>query len=69
MDCEGCAPNFINEYGKELEKHPIHTILYEEDQGNRVKPIDYTPVYNFMRKNNFNCKGEFHKICKKINKK
>jgi FkbM family methyltransferase len=67
MDCEGCAPDFIKEYGEELRKHPIHTILYEEDQGSRTNPVDYTPVNNFMKQNNFKCEGNFHKVCKKQN--
>jgi FkbM family methyltransferase len=67
MDCEGCAPGFIQEYGKELSKHPIHTIVYEEDQGDRLDPVDYTPVNNFMKQNNFKCEGNFHKVCKKQN--
>jgi len=66
-DCEGCFPEFIKEYGDELSNHPIHTIVYEEDQGNREKKeyVDYTPVNNFMKQNNYKCTGDFHKTCKK----
>ena len=64
MDCEGCAPDFIKEYGEELSSHPIHTILYEEDNTDK---FDYTPVNNFIEKNNFKCSGGFHKVCRKNN--
>jgi hypothetical protein len=65
MDCDDCAPEFIKEYGTELSKHPLHTIVYEEDKGDGINPVNYTPVHNFMDQNNFKCEGNFHKVCKK----
>ena len=57
-DCEGCFPDFIKEYGEELSKQPIHTIVYEQDQGHRSKndSEDYSIVNNFMEQNKYNCK-------------
>ena len=61
-DCEGCFPDFIQEYGDKLSNQPIHTIVYEE---HRKGDIDYTPVNAFLEKNKYTCTGDFHKTCKK----
>ena len=52
MDCEGCAPLFIQEYGAELAK-TLRLVILERDVAHAV---DYKPVDAFLRHNDFKLK-------------
>lgn len=62
-DCEGCLPAFIREYGSQLGN--VEAVVYERDQGDdRETPVDYSPVDQFLKENNFVCDGNgFHETC------
>lgn len=59
-DCEGCFDDFIKTYQHRLKQYPIDTIIYERDATDK---INYENVDKFMKDNNFNCSGDFWKVC------
>ena len=59
-DCEGCFPDFIQNYQEDLKKQPIHTYIFEKD-GN----VDYSKVFSFMSNEGYTCTGDFHTVCKR----
>ena len=59
-DCEGCFDDFIKTYQHRLKQYPIDTIIYERDATDK---INYENVDKFMKDNNFNCSGDFWRVC------
>lgn len=64
-DCEGCLPEFLEEYQNVLGD--LRAIIYERD---RAESVNYEVVDDFLRRNRFSCQAmdvsnPFHFICSK----
>lgn len=61
MDCEGCAPRFLNQHP--LETMPaLRVVIYERD---RLPETEYDLMERDMERSGWMCTGEFHRVCLK----
>jgi len=61
MDCEGCAPRFLQQYPVDSLRS-LRSIIYERD---RLPSHEYDAMEAELSKSGWRCEGGFHRACTK----